>query len=87
MITNAMNSLSHARLYQGSYTPSTLDPTFKLDEGYSEETRSQDDMESPMKIEAGAEMVPSQAPVPVGLLEGIMALSEAERSGMLHVRC
>lgn len=80
------NSLGHAQLYQGNYVSSRLDSSFKVDEGYSEETRSQDDIESPMKIEPGAEeMAPIHVPVVAGLPQEIMALSEAERSGMLSI--
>ena len=74
------------RLYQGNYLSPRSDSSFKVDEGYSEDTRSQDDNESPMKIEPGAEeMVPIQVPMVGGLPQEIMALSEVERSGMLLV--
>lgn len=63
-------------MYQKSYTSSIVDPSFKVDEGYSEETRSQDDVDSAMRLDTGI-----SAPMVAGLPEGIMALSEAERSG------
>ena len=61
-----------------------MDPSFKVDEGYSEDTRSQDGLESPMRVEAAAPETIMPAPVIASLPEGIMALNEAERSGRTH---
>lgn len=71
-----MSPLNQAQPYQKTYASSIIDPSFKVDEGYSEETRSQDDVDSAMRLD-----IAIPAPMVVGLPEGIMALSEAERSG------
>ena len=57
-------------------------PPFKLDEGYSEETRSQDDGDSTLGTELGNgdPIATSLSPL-VGLSDAVMALTEAERSG------
>lgn len=55
---------------------------FKLDEGYSEETRSQYDGDSSMGVEpASGNSLEMPLPSLVGLPDAIMALGEAERSG------
>ena len=60
-----------------------MDPSYKLDEGYSEDTRSQDGLESP-NVEMGNEaLLASQLSVGGVLPPGVMALSEIERSGVL----
>ena len=60
-----------------------MDPSYKLDEGYSEDTRSQDGLESPT-VEMGNDvLLASQLGVEGVLPSGVMALSEAERSGVL----
>lgn len=64
-----------------------MDLSFKVDEGYSEETRSQDDLDSPMRLESISD---DTATVPINdlpaLPPAILALSEAERSGKLDSR-
>ncbi len=61
-----------------------MDPSYKLDEGYSEDTRSQDGLESPIHMETGNDaLLASQLGVGGILPPGVMALSEAERSGVL----
>ena len=61
---------------------SALDAPFKLDEGYSEETRSQYDGDSSMGLEprSGNVMPLSLSSLTV-LPDVVMSLSEAERSG------
>ena len=60
-----------------------MDPSYKLDEGYSEDTRSQDGLESP-NVEMGNDaLLASQLGVGGVLPPEVMALSEAERSGVL----
>ena len=55
---------------------------FKLDEGYSEETRSQYDSDSTMGIELGnVNLMDVSMPPMSGLPEAMMALTEAERTG------
>lgn len=64
-----------ARMHQKTYASSIVESSFKVYEGYSEETRSQDDIDSAMRLDI------ITAPMVAGLPEGITALSEAERSG------
>lgn len=71
-----MSPSNQAQMYQKPYASSIVESSFKVDEGYSEETRSQDDVDSAMKLD-----IAITAPMMAGLPEGIMALSEAERSG------
>ena len=76
--------LHQAHLYQPGFATSKMDASFKLDEGYSEETRSQDGLDSPMRLESVTDetiTVPMSAPP--SLPPAILALSEAERSGKL----
>jgi hypothetical protein len=62
-----------------------MDPSYKVDEGYSEDTRSQDGLESPMSIEPGSYgALASQMGSGSVLLSDLMALSESERSGELR---
>ncbi len=78
--------LNQVRLYQPGFATSKMDSSFKLDEGYSEETRSQDDSDSPMRFESVSdETVSVPLNAPPALPPAILALSEAERSGMLSV--
>ena len=54
-----------------------MDPSYKVDEGYSEDTRSQDDLDSPMRMDAGGDdMLPTQT-----TFDAVMALGEGDRSG------
>ncbi|MCJ1476573.1 hypothetical protein MMC13_005239 [Lambiella insularis] len=58
---------------------------FKLDEGYSEETRSQYDGDSSMGVEpASGNCLGMSVPSLVGLPDATMALSEAERSEYVY---
>lgn len=72
------------RLFTKKAGSSRMDPSFKVDEGYSEDTRSQDGLESPMRVEAAAPEQVMPAPVVASLPEGIMALNEVERSGRAY---
>lgn len=51
--------------------------SYKVDEGYSEDTKSQDDPDSPMRMEPGGEDT-LQNPM-IG--DAVMALAEGEKSG------
>ena len=65
---------------------SSVEAPFKLDEGYSEETRSQYDGDSSMGIEPRGGGVPS---TPLASLtvspDVVMSMSEAERSGKYYL--
>ena len=74
--------VDQARLYQGNARSCDILPAFKVDEGYSEENRSQDDVDSATKFDLLATSPHPPVRMLAGLPEGIMALSEAERSGM-----
>ena len=76
-----MSLKDQARLYQGNIRPCEIVPAFKVDEGYSEDNRSQEDVDSPAKSEVTAADTIMPVRMLAGLPEGIMALSEAERSG------
>ena len=55
---------------------------FKLDEGYSEETRSLDDGDSTLGAEPGnSEPIATSLSPLMGLSDAVMALTEVERSG------
>lgn len=76
--------LNQGRTYQSAFATSKMDLSFKVDEGYSEETRSQDDLDSPMRLESiSDETVTVPINDPPALPPAILALSEAERSGKL----
>lgn len=77
-----MSLMDQARLYQGNVSSCEIVPAFKVDEGYSEDNRSQDDVDSPAKFELLATGTNMSVRMLSSLPEGIMALSEAERSGM-----
>ena len=75
----------HAQLSQLATPSLKMDPSYKVDEGYSEDTRSQDGLESPMSMEPGNYgLMESQMGAGGVLPPGIMVLSEAERMGMLR---
>ncbi|KAL8954634.1 MAG: hypothetical protein Q9183_007009 [Haloplaca sp. 2 TL-2023] len=58
-----------------------MDAALKIDEGYSEDTRSQDDTDSPMRMDAMGDGALSQTwSSAAGVPHQIMSLSEAERS-------
>ncbi|KAL2040834.1 hypothetical protein N7G274_006292 [Stereocaulon virgatum] len=73
---------SYEALFSQLTTPNLkMDPSYKVDEGYSEDTRSQDGFESPMSIEPGSYgALASQMGSGSVLLSDLMALSETERS-------
>lgn len=68
--------------YQPRFVHSKIDPSLRIDEGYSEDTRSQDDPDSPMRLDSINEGALSQPwSAPGGIPPQIMSLSETERSG------
>lgn len=77
-----MNLIEQARLYPRDFASLNVDPSFRVDEGYSEDTRSPDDHDFSIKLEPGTTETTIPVPMMVGVPEGIMALSEAERSGI-----
>lgn len=84
MDSYSKNTLNPGPTYHMNYLALGVDPSFKVDEGYSEDTRSQDDVDSPMRLDPGNnEMRTMPMPMVASLPEGIMALNEVERSGML----
>lgn len=79
--------LNLTRTYQPDFMASKMDTSFKVDEGYSEESRSQDDLDSPMRLESiSDETLTVPITDPPALPPAILALSEAERSGRLDFR-
>ncbi|KAL8826687.1 MAG: hypothetical protein Q9170_007306 [Blastenia crenularia] len=62
-----------------------MDPSLRIDEGYSEDARSQDDPDSPMGVDAMSEGVLSQPwSAAVGIPPEILSLSETERSDLVY---
>ena len=60
-----------------------MEMPFKVDEGYSEDTRSQDGGDSSIGLESGVEELMGLVIPPMGRLsDAVLTLSEAERSGM-----
>lgn len=60
-----------------------MDSSYKVDEGYSEETRSQDSIDSPTGMEQdGENLLQSQMMSATGLSTAVLSLSEAEKAGM-----
>ena len=54
-----------------------MDPSYKVDEGYSEGTRSQDDTDSPMRMEPGVDdMLPTQT-----AFDAAMVLNDGDKGG------
>ncbi len=71
-----------SQTYRPSFQTSPMQTPFKLDEGYSEETRSQSGSDAAMEPDSIAGAMPVQASTPsVGLPDWIMALGEHQRSG------
>ncbi|KAL8813479.1 MAG: hypothetical protein Q9223_007023, partial [Gallowayella weberi] len=62
-----------------------MDPSLRIDEGYAEDTRSQDEADSPMRMDPLAEATLSQSwSSTAGVSHQIMSLSEAERSDFVY---
>jgi len=58
-----------------------MDPSYKLDEGYSEDTRSQDDLDSPIAMEQYG-VLQSHMMSATELSTAVSALTEAEKAGV-----
>lgn len=58
-----------------SMVSTKMDPSYKVDEGYSEDTRSQDDSDSRMRMEPGGDDV---------LFDAVMALGDGEKSEFVY---
>lgn len=79
------NSMDSRPLYQPGFAHPKMDPSLRIDEGYSEDTRSQDDPESPMRLDSINEGALSQTwSGPAGIPPQIMSLSETERSEFVY---
>lgn len=71
-----------SQTYRASFQPPQMQTPFKLDEGYSEETRSQSGSDVAMESEYMTAVSASQeSPSFVGLPDWIMTLGEHQRSG------
>lgn len=75
-----MSALNQVQMYQKSFA-SIVDPSFQVNEDYSEQTRVQADVSAAMRLGCSI-----STPMVAGVPEGIIALSEAERSGMSHLQ-
>lgn len=75
------NPMNPSLLYRAMALP-RMDTSYKIDEGYSEETRSQDELDSPMRLDPSAEgMVSTSMRL---AMDSIMSLSEEGKSGMTY---
>lgn len=72
-----MSALNQAQMYQKSFASSIVDPSFK---DYTEQTRGQAHVNTAMRLGSSI-----STPLVAGVLEEIIALGEAERSGMSHL--
>ena len=78
--------IGSTRFFPQPLVTSKIDPSFKIDEGYSEDARSQDDPDSPMKLESAmADAFQPSWSFAAGFQDQILALNEVERSGIFHV--
>lgn len=75
-----MSALNQAQTYQKTFASSIVDPSFKVNKDHSEGTRGQDDLNTALRLG-----ISISEPMGAGVPEGIIALSEAERSGMSHL--
>ncbi|KAI4230616.1 MAG: hypothetical protein LQ349_006147 [Xanthoria aureola] len=72
-------------LYQARFGPAKMDASSRIDEGYSEDTRSQDGADSPMRMDPiGDASLPQSWSSTAGVSHQIMSLSEAERSHFVY---
>ena len=73
-----------AQLPQALIPNLKMDTSYKMDEGYSEAPRSQDDPDSPSVMEQDGEnlLLHPQAMTSAGISTAVSALSEAEKAGM-----
>ncbi|KAI4242492.1 MAG: hypothetical protein LQ352_007229, partial [Teloschistes flavicans] len=79
------NPADHRPYYQPRFVPSKVDPLLKIDEGYSEDTRSQDDPDSPMRLDTLSDgNLPQSWSSTAGVPHQIMMLTEAERSNFVY---
>lgn len=69
-----------------AFSPTVSDKmytSYKVDEGYSEDTRSQDDPDSPMAVEPGGEEMLQAQTDTNALYNAVIALGDGEKSGEL----
>ena len=59
-----------------------MEPSYKIDEGYSEGTRSQEGLDSPMRMDTEEEQISSLLSPTISLQAAALALSENDRKGM-----
>ena len=66
----------------GASSAVKMEPSYKVDEGYSEETRSQEGTDDPMRVDSGDESAMfNQFTLGAGLQDAVLALGETERKG------
>ena len=74
------------RLSQTFIPTLKMDSSYKVDEGYSEDTRSQDGLESPMGMDSqgpeSANLLQPHIMSAAGLTSAVSSFSEAEKAGM-----
>lgn len=68
----------------GQALSSKMEASYKVDEGYSEETKSQEGTDSPIPMDADDEnAILGQFPLGSGLQDAVLALGENERKGTI----
>lgn len=82
---NYQSSLyTEAHMFRSRCPDPSMDTSFKVDEGYSEETRSHDGINTPTDLDLGHADISSAAISSMaGLPEWVLTLNEAERSGTI----
>ena len=86
MESYSQNALDTSPLCQPPCPVSTLEASFKLDEGYSEDTRSQDGSDIAMPMESRpADLVGLAVPAFTGIPDVILNWSESDRLGKIEL--
>ncbi|KAL8710722.1 MAG: hypothetical protein Q9220_004740 [cf. Caloplaca sp. 1 TL-2023] len=71
--------------YRSPFVASKMDSALRIDEGYSEDARSQDEIDSPMRMDDADERALTQSwSSTAGVPHQIMSLSEADRSDFVY---
>ena len=73
-----------AQMFRARCPEPSMDTSFKVDEGYSEETRSQDGSNTPSDLDlARGDMASAAISSMARLPESVLSLNEAQRSGTI----
>ena len=79
-------STGSPQIYNAPYPALAMDSSFRLDEGFSEDTRSLDDGDSTMGLEPRQDSSINLVSSPLAALQNaVMALDESQRSGTAFI--